>query len=218
MRYEQIELAVVVVIEPDGTRGKSRTADSCFCRDVGELSTSEISKQVATTYSSHVNVIAAIVVEVSHRAAHAVHLYIQTRTVGCVRERPVAIIVVQRSRRSADLMLGPVHGLNEKHILPAIVIVVKHADAAPHRLRQVLLSERAIVVTKVNARRFRDVSKSNGTGWSGWRDLRRSLICGWQALFRLLMRRFACGTERTGSAATQQQCKQRHAIDTQLSG
>ena len=89
------------------------TADSCLCRDIGELSIAEIAKQVARTDGCYVDVIAAIVVEVAHRTAHAVHLDVQAGAVGYIGEGAVVVVVIERRRGSAGLVLGPVHGLDE---------------------------------------------------------------------------------------------------------
>ena len=45
-------------------------------------------------------------------------------------------------------MAGPVHGVDQEDVLPAVVIVVKEADAAAHGLRQIFFPERSVLCMK----------------------------------------------------------------------
>ena len=73
--HEQVQLAIVVVVEPYGAAGKAAACQLCPSCHIGEAAVAEISEQVAGTYRGDVDVFFAIIVIIADGAAHAVHLY-----------------------------------------------------------------------------------------------------------------------------------------------
>ena len=63
-------------------------------------------------------------------------------------------------------MFGPIHGIDEEDVLPAVVVVVENADTAAHGFRQILLPEGAAVVLEVDAGLCRDVGEVDRAGWT----------------------------------------------------
>ena len=48
-------------------------------------------------------------------------------------------------------MAGPIHGVDQQNVLPAVIVVVEEAGPAAHGFRQILFSEGAGVVLEVDA-------------------------------------------------------------------
>src|SRR5207237_8219539 len=108
-----------------------------------------------------VDVDVAGVVEVRRGYAEAGHVDGESGRACDVGERPVAIVAVERRIRPGPLVAGPVHRVDEEDVLPAVVVDVEKGAAGPERFRQVLLAERAAVVSKM---------ETGGGGDGGERD------------------------------------------------
>ena len=64
-------------------------------------------------------------------------------------------------------MAGPVHGIDEEDVLPAVVVVVEKTDAATHCFGEIFFAERAAVMLKVNAGLRSDVGELDGARGAG---------------------------------------------------
>src|SRR2546425_3776872 len=95
-RDKKIELAVVVVIEPDGARRPSRRCDAGFVRDVGKRAVAVIVIENVSSITGHVQINPAITIVITRRRAHAEGAARHSGFVGNVGERAVMIIVVKR--------------------------------------------------------------------------------------------------------------------------
>ena len=121
-----------------------------------------------------VDVVVAVVVVVADGAAHAVHLDVEAGLTRYVGKSSVVVVVVERGVGLARAVAGPVHGIDEENVLPAVVVVVDEADAAAHGFRQIFLAEGAAVVLEMNSGLRGDVGEVNRTGGpsaaaDGWR-------------------------------------------------
>src|SRR5205814_10183567 len=67
----------------------------------------------------------AVVVIVSDRHAHAVHLDIQPGFTGDVGEGSITVVAIQGQRASPAFVGRPVHSVDEQNVLPAIAIEVE---------------------------------------------------------------------------------------------
>src|SRR5580698_4250051 len=164
MGDEEIEFAVVVVVEPDGAGGKSRITHSRLGGDIGEFAVAEIVEEMIGADGCDVDVDFAIIVVVRCGASQAVYFDGEPGLAGNVGERSVFVVVVKGGKRVAGLVPRPVHRVDEKNVLPAVVVVVKKASAAAHGFRKIFFPESAGVVFEVNAGLRRDVGELNGAG------------------------------------------------------
>src|SRR5262249_24341547 len=75
--YEQVELAILVVVEPQRARREPGIGHARLDGDVGELAAAESLEQAVAAKRRHVDVRPAVVVEVRRSASHAVEVYIE---------------------------------------------------------------------------------------------------------------------------------------------
>ena len=128
VRDEQIELAVVVVVEPQRARREPAVADAGLLRDVRERAAASVPKQPIAAERGDVDDRLAVVVEVGRRRADAVQLDVEpgpARDVGERRRCPVAVQRRQRRRaspRTAGFQALPV---DEQDVLPAVGVDVE---------------------------------------------------------------------------------------------
>src|ERR1700704_2754339 len=105
-------------------------------------------------------VVEAIVIVVGDRDAQAEHRYSESGLASHVGEGAVVIVVIELERGcGAFRMSGPVVTVYQNNVGIAIVVVVNESAARPHRLRQPLFSERAVVVSEMNSGLRRDVAE-----------------------------------------------------------
>ena len=144
--YKEVQLAVVVIIEPHRAGGESRIADACPGCDISELAAAQIAKEMIWPDAGYVNIFIPIIVVVGDRDSDAIHFDGQARLSRDIRERAVLIVVVQREKRFAGLVFGPVHGIDEQNVLPAVIVIVKKSAARAEGFRQILFSKGAAVM------------------------------------------------------------------------
>src|SRR5277367_5789364 len=121
-----------------------------------------------------VDVVESVVIVVGGGAAKTVHFYFETRLKSHVFECAVAFVVIESGIRLACLVLGPVHRIHKENVLPAIVVIVKNAYTAAHRLRQIFLPKSATVMPEMDACLRCDVGEVDRT-----RGARRNGSCAW---------------------------------------
>ena len=161
---EEIELAVVVVVEPHGAGGKSGIGDAGFGGHIGKLAVAQIAEEMIRSEGGDVDVVVAVVVVVADGAAQPVHFDRESGLPGHVGERAVFVVVIERRKRLAGLVFRPIHGVDEENVLPAIVVVVEKANAAAHGFGKILFSEGAGVVLEVDAGLRGHVGELDGAG------------------------------------------------------
>ena len=164
MGNEEIELAVVIIVEPNRAGGKSRIGNTGFGGHVGKLAIVKITKQVIRTDCGDIDVVVSVIVIIADSAAESIHLDRESGLTRHVSKCAVFIIVVEGGIRIGGFMSRPVHGIDKKDVLPAVVIVIDEADTATHRFRQIFLSEGAGVVLETNTGLSSNVSELDGAG------------------------------------------------------
>src|SRR5581483_1594846 len=92
---KQIEAAVVIVIEPDGTRGPAGSCHSRLRRHIGECAVVVVFVENTFAVSRDEHVRPAIVIEIAHRYAHPEGTARNTCFLCYVRERAVPVVLVQ---------------------------------------------------------------------------------------------------------------------------
>src|SRR5581483_655819 len=103
-RDEQVELAVIVVIDPGGAGAKARAGHAHFCRDISEFTVVEIVKKMSIADGRNVDVIIAVVVIVADRATQAIHLSSESGLSGHIGEGAVLVVVIKRGIRLAGFV------------------------------------------------------------------------------------------------------------------
>ena len=168
---EQIEPAVVVVIEEAGARAPSAGGDAGLPGDVGERAVPVVAIERVAAVARDVEIREAVVVVVSHRDAHAVMVLWHSGETGLLRhvdERAIVVLPVQPVPESAVGLVGRFavrHGIvdlravREEHVQTAVVVVVQQRHAAPHGLNQVLARGGGVLMLEVDARRLGDVGE-----------------------------------------------------------
>ena len=91
---EQIELANIVVIEPDGGCGKAWSFQSRLLRHVSECSVAIVLVQNAFTVGGDKDIGPAIIIVITHRDAHAERASFNTSGCGDVGKCAIAIVFV----------------------------------------------------------------------------------------------------------------------------
>ena len=127
------------------------SAQSRFFGDVHEVARAGVLKQPVLAHGGNQDIGEAIVIEIGDSHAHAVHFHRQAGTFGDVAEGSVAIVAIELERAALALVAGPVHAVHQQNIQPAVAVVVQKCAAGTHGLGQILGSERAAVVVKVDA-------------------------------------------------------------------
>ena len=158
-RDEQIELAVVVVVEEPRARAPPASRDTpARLGHVGERAVAVVVIQRVAAVIRHVEIFEAVVVVVAHRDAHAVLVLRhagESRLLRDIDERAVRSLVVQpvpECRVGLVRQLARGHrvvepgAVRQEDVQPAVVVVVQQRHAAAHRLDQVLVRRRGVLV------------------------------------------------------------------------
>ena len=160
--HEQIEAAVVVVVEEPGAGAPSVSRDPCTGRDVGERAVSLVAIEPVAAIAGDVEIREAVVVVVADRRAHpidAVGGAAETGFLCLVHEGAVALLPVQAVPESRLRFVGSLsrrlrivnpRPVREEQIQAAVVVDVEHGHAAAHGLEQVLVRGGGMLVLKVD--------------------------------------------------------------------
>ena len=73
MRDEEVEFAVVVIVEPNGAGRETRARNTRLRSHIHKFPVAKIMKQTAAADGSYIDVIIAIVVVIADGAAQSVH-------------------------------------------------------------------------------------------------------------------------------------------------
>ena len=135
---EQIESAVIVIIEPDRAGSPSGGGDPCLLRYISEGAVTVVAVENAAPILGHVQVREAIGVVIADGDAHAITTTSNTGRFGDIGEGTVAVIAVervaQRLRWSEDVAFPAIDEIN---VHPAVVVVVAKGASGARGLRKV---------------------------------------------------------------------------------
>ena len=136
---EQIEAAVIVVVEPDGAGGPSRRGDAGFKGDVGKGSVAIVAIEGGPVIAGDKEVGITVSVVVANGDAHAVTGIGHPCLGGDVGEGSVAVVAVkpiaQRLLRSEEVAGTAV---DEEDVHPAVVVKIEKRTAGPRGFGQVI--------------------------------------------------------------------------------
>ena len=175
-RDEQIEAAVVVVVEEAGARAPAAARDTGPARHVAERTVTVVAIQRVAAVVGDVEIVEAVVVVVANGHAHAVAVLRHARDarlLADVDERAVGRLVIQpvpergiglvrlsfRWHRVVDL-----RAVGEEDVEASVVVVVQQRYATAHRLDQVLVRRGGIPVREGNPRCLCRVGKLHAGG------------------------------------------------------
>ncbi len=127
---EQIEPAVVVVIEPDRAGTPAWSRDTRFLRHVGEGAVAIVVIEDAASVLRNVEVWEAISVVIPHRNTHAIATPSHAGFLRHVGECAVAIVAIQRvaqgMRRLVEIAFAAV---DEVNVHPAVIVVIEEGTS-----------------------------------------------------------------------------------------
>src|SRR3982751_5155469 len=131
IRYEQIKLAVVVVINKSRAGGPACIANTSAFRDVAEGAVAIIFQKTICSETGYVDIVPAVVIVVADGYSHAPTDIGKTRFVCEVGKGAVAVIVIE-SAASLGARLHQIYRqrINEEDIEVAIVVVIKERHSA----------------------------------------------------------------------------------------
>src|SRR5581483_1836005 len=124
---------------------------------ITEGSSTGVLKQAALSDTGDEQIRKTVVVVVAHGDSHAVHLNIESRPSGDVRERAISIVVVEPQGRTLPLVARPIHPIDDENVLPAVLVVIDERAPRPKGLWKELRPEGAAVVLEANTGRLRDI-------------------------------------------------------------
>ena len=166
---EEIEAAVVVVIEPDGAGGPAGSGNAGFFGDVGEGAVAIVAIENAAAILRDVEIGETVGVVVANGDAHAVAAAGDAGFFGDIRERAVAIVAVEgvaeRSGRSPKIAGATV---DEVDVHPAVVVVIEEGAAGTGGFGEKFLGGMATGVDEIDAGSgFRNFGERKSLAGSG---------------------------------------------------
>src|SRR5947208_2135158 len=143
-RLWKIKQAVAVVIKPQsGSAEALMSEEAAGTRGVHKSSFAGVAKEPALADASDEDVGEAIVVVIADGHAHSVELDIEARAARYVGECAVAIVAVKPKSGTLSFVAWPVHSVDQKDVLPAVVVVVEECAARAQGLCAQLAAIRA---------------------------------------------------------------------------
>src|SRR6185369_13396460 len=165
---KQIQLAVVVVVEPDGARCPAWCRDTCFLRNVGKSPVLIVAVKNASSVLSDVEIGPAVAVVVADGHAHAVSAAANSRFFGNVGESAITIVVVERiaqRRIGRQEIAGP--AVHQVDVHPTVIVVIEKSAAGAGCFGKVIFRRASVYVAPGDpahaGRHF--FKQRTGSGW-----------------------------------------------------
>src|SRR5882672_3121960 len=151
-RDKEIQLAVVVIIEPDGTGGPAGRPNTGFIRDIGEGAVAVVVIKNIAPVTGYVEIDPAIAIVITGGDTHAKRAAGHSGFVGHVCKRPIMIVVIkgipQRLNGSVEVRKPAIDQID---IHPAIVVIIEKGTARPNCLRQIAIVRVRVVMNPGDA-------------------------------------------------------------------
>jgi len=166
---KQVQQSIPIVVEPDGGSAEAFAIAKTACfGDIYKGPLPRVLEEAILADTGNQDVRETIVVVVSDRHSHAVHLHIKSAPASYVREGAVTVVVEQAHGAANALVAWPIGSVYQQDVLPAVIVVVKEGAPGAHGFRKILATKGAAVVMELNARGGRDICEveSLGSGWS----------------------------------------------------
>ena len=178
-RNEDVELAVVVVIEEPGTRAPAAGCNTGCLGDIGKRAVSVVMVERVAAVSGHVDIFKAIVVVITDSHTHRVVVLLGSRQTCLLRHIGKGAIRILVIETVPELAVGLVRhfaawhrvvnlgAVGEENVQAAIVVVVQKSYTSAHRLDEVFVGGRRVLVLEVNAESLGDVGELDFRSWCG---------------------------------------------------
>ena len=162
--HEEVEAAVVVVIEEPGARAPSAGGNSSALRDVGERAVPIVVVERVAAVACHADVLKTIVIVVAHRYTHRVVVLRHPSEAGFfphIRECAVGVLIIKAVPKPAiglvrELAIGhrivDLPSVGEEDIQPPVVVIVEEGYASSHGFQQVLVGSCGVFVLEIDPR------------------------------------------------------------------
>src|SRR5260221_188858 len=168
---DEIEIAVVVVIEPGGAGGPAAfVGDTSFCGDIGEGTVAVVVIKDGAVVAGDVEVGKAVVIVIGDGDSLAVVIFRgDAGLIGDIGECSVTVVVIERgTERVIGLVKIGGAGLDEIEVHEAVLIVVESGDAGAHGFKIELFFGLGGVLEKGDAGLFANVGEADGGGRGGF--------------------------------------------------
>src|ERR1700730_11276054 len=131
--HEEIELAIVVIIDESGAGRPTRIADASFLRNVAEGAVAIVSEQMVWSQAGHVDIVPAIVIVIANRYSHPPSDVTDPGLVRYLGKRSVAVVVIKSAPRLL-LRFHHVHRqrIHQVDVQVTIVVVIKERHSPTH--------------------------------------------------------------------------------------
>ena len=150
VHHQQIELAVVVVIEPSGGHGPLVVVDSRLRRYIFERAVAAITIEDVAIHSRDKKIGMPVVVVIARRRAHRVALPGDAGAFRNIGEMEVAVVAVQPIPEFRGLFLERrnVGAVGEVDVRQTIAVVIEHGNSAGHGFDHEFFRRGAVFETK----------------------------------------------------------------------
>src|SRR5882672_367842 len=139
-RDKEIQLAVVVIIEPDGTGGPAGRPNTGFIRDIGEGAVAVVVIKNIAPVTGYVEIDPAIAIVITGGDTHAEGSAGHSGFVGHIREGAIVVVVI---KSILERLTGGVEirrsAVDQIYIHPAIVVIVEKSTTCSYRLGQIAI-------------------------------------------------------------------------------
>jgi hypothetical protein len=137
---EQIEITIVIIVEPNSAGRPTRAGEPGFFSYVGKSTIAIIVVENALAVGSDKDIGKPVVVIIADSDPHAKSPACHTGLLGHISEGAIAVILVEGiPERPGWLEEVTGAAVDKIDIHPAIVIIIEKGDPGPERLRQIAL-------------------------------------------------------------------------------
>ena len=161
VRDEDVEPAVAIVVEPRRARAEVGVLDTGRLRHVAKPEVPLVVEQSIALDRGHIEIVATVVVVIAGGNTHPIQRYVEPAPGDDVRERGVAVVLVDRRERLAPARL-PVAAVNQDDIEAPVVVQIDERTARAHGFWQIFLTRAPVVVHEGDAGRGGDISERHG--------------------------------------------------------
>ena len=153
---EQVQAAVIIVVEPDGAGCPTRRFHTGAFGDIGKGAVTVVAVKNAVTVGGHEEIGPTVVVVVPDHHPHPERAACYTRRFGDIGKGAVAVVAVERiAQRLGRFVEIAGAAVDQVDVHPAVVVVIEKRTARAYRLGQVTLGRHGIFVHPGNPARGR---------------------------------------------------------------
>ena len=161
--HEQVQPAVVIVVEPAGGNRPLVTLDSRFLRHILELSIAQVAIKNVPVDACNKQILMAIVVEVRCGSTHGIAGACDSGLRRDVREFHTAIVAIEPVEKLRRILFqrGDRRAIREKDVHSSVVVIIQRGDTARHRFDHVLARRGIVLKHEVQASALGNLAKTD---------------------------------------------------------